>query len=310
MIAVSHLTKRFPKATAIDDISFTVEQGEIVGFLGPNGAGKSTTMRVLAGYLPPTHGEARIATFDVVRDSLEVRRRIGYLPENAPLYREMRVREYLLFRAQLKCGLSRKACMRKVEEAMSFCDVAAEADAVIGKLSRGWRQRVALADALVNDPPVLLLDEPTLGLDPNQNRHIRNLIAAMAGRKTVLLSTHILPEVHRLCDRVLIMNGGKLVASGTAAGLARLMNKGCRVIAELRGPAEAIADKLRGIRGVTSVSTQTLADGWARFTCDCISGEDVRDAVFNAAAAAGWSLRELRLEMSSLEDAFAEMTAN
>ena len=218
LIEVKSLTKRFGKIVAVDDVSFTVDKGEVVGFLGPNGAGKSTVMRVLTAFTPATSGSVRVAGFDPFWESMQVRQRVGYLPENVPLYREMRVVEYLFHRARLK---DVPACERKrrVGEALDRCGINEVAQRVIGQLSKGYRQRVGLADALVNDPPILILDEPTVGLDPNQVRLVREMIRDLGERHTVLLSTHILSEVEMVCPRVLVISGGRIVAEDTTANL-------------------------------------------------------------------------------------------
>src|SRR5437899_5723108 len=235
MIEVVNLTKRFAGRTAVADISFSVARGEIVGLLGPNGAGKSTTMRILACYLPATSGTVRISGLDVFHDSDEVRRRIGYMPENNPLHMDMRVREYLKFRARLK-GLSRKRSRERVDVVTEQCGLKEVSRRIIGHLSKGYRQRVGLADALVHDPELIILDEPTIGLDPNQIRSVRQLIKNLAQAHTVLISTHILPEAEMTCNRMVIMYEGKILAAGTAEELQRLMSGNTQVIAEIAAP--------------------------------------------------------------------------
>src|SRR5882672_1015783 len=232
MIEVSNLTKRYAGRTAVDDISFTVARGEIVGLLGPNGAGKSTTMRVLSGFMPATSGTVRVAGFDVFHDSDEVRRRIGYLPENNPLHPEMRVREYLKFRARLK-GLGWSKSRERVKTVMEQCGLTDVGRRVIGQLSKGYKQRVGLADALVHEPELIILDEPTIGLDPHQIRSVRQLIKDLACDHTVLISTHILSEVEMTCNRVLIMHQGKILAADTPQNLQNIMSDGGQVIAEI-----------------------------------------------------------------------------
>ncbi|HPD14918.1 MAG TPA: ABC transporter ATP-binding protein [Planctomycetota bacterium] len=218
MIEVEHLTKRYGKIVAVDDVSFRVEEGEVVGFLGPNGAGKSTVMRILTSFTPATSGQVRVAGFDPFWESMQVREGVGYLPENVPLYREMRVSEYLFHRARLK-GVAACERKRRIGEVLDRCGIAEVAGRVIGQLSKGYRQRVGLADALVNDPPILILDEPTVGLDPNQVRLVREMIRDLGQRRTVLLSTHILSEVEMICPRVIIISGGRIVAEDTTANL-------------------------------------------------------------------------------------------
>src|SRR5947207_2803593 len=223
MIEVSNLTKRYAGHTAVSDVSFTVNRGEIVGLLGPNGAGKSTTMRILSCFLPATSGTVRIAGLDVFHESVEVRRRIGYMPENNPLYPEMRVREYLRFRARLK-GLGWRRSRERVATVMEQCGLADVSRRIIGQLSKGYRQRVGLADALVHEPELIILDEPTIGLDPNQIRSVRQLIKSLSPVHTVLISTHILPEAEMTCNRMVIMYEGKILAADTPENLQRLMS--------------------------------------------------------------------------------------
>jgi len=308
MIRVEHLTKRFGRTVAVDNLSFEVQRGEIVGFLGPNGAGKTTTMRVLACFLPPTGGTVTIDGLDIFRHSVEVRRRIGYLPENIPLYKEMRVSEYLKYRAILK-GIRGKRLRTQVDSALLRCGLIEVRNAVIGRLSKGYTQRVGLADSLVHEPEVMILDEPTIGLDPNQMRHIRALIKDLARRHTVLLSSHILSEVETMCERVLIINRGKVVASDSPRDLVGLMKGSPRVVAEVRGPAEEIAAKTRQLAGIVRVSCEP-GERWHKLTWECEKGSDVREELFQAVSTNGWTLRELRAETPKLEDVFAEITAD
>lgn len=318
MIKVTSLTKRFGRTTAIDDLSFEVKRGEIVGFLGPNGAGKTTTMRILSCFLPATGGTVTIADLDVFRDSLEVRRKIGYLPENVAVYPDMRVLEYLSYRGRLK-GLNGKRLRARVDEVISCCGLTEERRNVIGRLSKGYRQRVGLADSLVHEPELLILDEPTLGLDPNQIRHIRNLIKSLAKRHTVLLSSHMLPEVEMICERVLIINKGRIVASDTPDNLIGLMKGNPRVLVEIEGPRHDIFDKLETIPGITKVSWEAVGASraeakpsggdWNRFICECEKGIDIRAELFRAASASNWVLRELRTQKKNLEDVFVAMTS-
>ncbi len=310
MIQVEQLTKRYGSTVAVDGISFEVEQGEVVGFLGPNGAGKTTTMRILTCFLPATAGRVAIAGREVFGESLEVRRNIGYLPEGVPLYPEMRVREYLAYRARIKEVPQRERRMR-VEYVMDRCGVADAERKLIGSLSKGYRQRVGLADALVSDPPVLILDEPTIGLDPNQIRLVRDLIRDLGRKHTVLLSTHILPEVEMVCGRVIIIQNGKLVFQDTLANIARQSSGGAKVVVEARvGPAEAekAAAALGQVPGVLRVRTQSGAP-WSAFELEVASGADVREEVGRSMVQGGWALRELRKEQPSLEDIFVRLTA-
>jgi len=306
MIEVANLTKVFGNTTAIDNLSFIVRKGEIVGFLGPNGAGKTTTMRILAGFLSPTGGTVTIAGLDALADSLQVRRKLGYLPENVPMYPEMRVNEYLHYRGRLK-GLKGRELRNHVDEMMSSCGLEEVHTRIIGKLAKGYRQRVGLADSLLREPDLLILDEPTLGLDPSQRRHVRHLIKNLATRHTVLLSSHILTEVEMTCQRVMIINKGRIVASDTPDKLVGLMKGNTRVVAEIRGPRESIIEKLKCIPGVIDVSCTTSAD-WHRFTCECRKGADVRHGCYAAAAECKWDLRELTTEKKNLEDVYIAMT--
>ena len=306
MIYVESLTKRFGRTTAVDNISFQVKEGEIVGLLGPNGAGKTTTMRILAGYLPATGGRVTIAGLDVFTKSLAVRQRIGYLPENCPLYGDMRVHEYLRYRGRLK-GLHGRRLRARIDDVVGACELRESARTVIGRLSKGFQQRVGLADALLHEPDVLILDEPTIGLDPNQIRHIRGLIRSLASRHTVLLSSHILPEVEAVCERVLILHEGRIAASGTPGKLADLLQGHLTVMAEIRGERRAVEQALRGIPGVLEAICDPEGE-WQRCTCRCEEGTDIREALFAAAAQNGWRLRELRGARANLEDVFAAMT--
>ena len=307
MIAVSNLTKRYAGRTAVDDISFTVGRGEIVGLLGPNGAGKSTTMRVLAGFMPATTGTVRVAGFDVFHDSDEVRRRIGYMPENNPLYPEMRVREYLKFRARLK-GLGWKKSRERVTTVMEQCGLTDVGRRIIGQLSKGYKQRVGLADALVHDPELIILDEPTIGLDPHQIRSVRALIKSLAGKHTVLISTHILPEVEMMCGRVLIMFDGRVLASDTPENLQRRMAGGSQVIAEIAAPEPALRAALENLVAVEQFDVAAAEGEFFRCALTPRDGADVRPAVFALARENGWTLRELTRSRHSLEDIYVQVT--
>ena len=308
MLKAVHLTKRFGRTVAVDDLSFEVKRGEIVGFLGPNGAGKTTTMRILAGFFPPTGGTVTISGLDVCRDSLEVRRLVGYLPESFPVHLDMRVREYLRFRARLR-GLHGRRLTRRVDEVSDTCGLADVERKVIGRLSKGYRQRVGLADSLVHEPDLLILDEPTIGLDPKQIRQMRHFIGNLAGRHTVLLSSHILSEIESVCQRVLIINRGRIVASDTPKELAALIKGDAQVVVEFQGARHALLDRLQAMPGVIKVSYQPLGE-WHRFTMACPKDVDIRADVFKAAGAAGCVVRELRAERSRLEDVFIAMTAD
>jgi ABC-2 type transport system ATP-binding protein len=307
MIEVSNLTKRYAGHTAVDGLSFTVGRGEIVGFLGPNGAGKSTTMRILAAYMPATSGTARVAGFDVFRESVEVRRRIGYMPENNPLYADMRVREYLKFRARLK-GLRRSRCRERVAVVMEQCGLADVSRKIIGQLSKGYKQRVGLADAPVHEPELIILDEPTLGLDPNQIRSVRQLIKSLGGKHTVLISTHILPEVEMTCNRVLILHQGKILASDTTENLQRIMSDGGQVVAEIAAPEAELRECWEGLEEVEYYNISPIDGAYYRCALTPTNGADLRPRVFQVVSQRGWSLRELTLSRHSLEDIFVHMT--
>ncbi len=307
MIRVVNLTKRYGRTVAVKDISFAIEPGEIVGFLGPNGAGKTTTMRILSCFLPPTRGTVTIAGLDVVRDSLAIRKRVGYLPETVPLYTEMRVDEYLRFRAQLR-GLSGAARRDRVREVLKLCSLSDVSRFVIGRLSKGYRQRVGLADTLLHNPDLLILDEPTIGLDPNQIRHVRALIKSLARNHTVLLSTHILSEVEMMCDRVLIINRGRIVASDTPESLVGRLRGNVRFIAEVRGPLEPVMKKCHELPHVVEATGEAEGD-WSRVVIECEKGSDIRSELFALIVENGWPLRELKVAPDrNLEDVFVAMT--
>ncbi len=307
MIEVSNLTKRYASRTAVDDISFTVARGEIVGLLGPNGAGKSTTMRVLSGFMPATSGTVKVAGFDVFHDADETRRRIGYMPENNPLYPEMRVREYLKFRARLK-GLGWKKSRQRVTTVMEQCGLGDVGRRVIGQLSKGYKQRVGLADALVHDPELIILDEPTIGLDPQQIRSVRTLIKSLAGKHTVLISTHILPEVEMMCGRVLIMFGGRVLASDTPENLQRRMAGGRQIIAEIAAPEAALRAAWEHLPEVEHFDVVATDGEFFRCALTPRDGVDLRATIFALAQQNGWTLRELTRSRHSLEDIYMQVT--
>ena len=307
MIEVSNLTKRYAGRTAVDDISFTVERGEIVGLLGPNGAGKSTTMRVLSGFMPATSGTVRVAGFEVFYDSEEARRRIGYMPENNPLHPEMRVREYLKFRARLK-GLGWGRSRERVTTVMEQCGLTDVGRRVIGQLSKGYRQRVGLADALVHDPELIILDEPTIGLDPHQIRAVRALIKNLGGQHTVLISTHILPEVEMMCGRVLIMLGGRVLASDTPENLQRRMAGGSQIIAEIAAPIEALNAAWETLPEVEQFDVSAADGEFFRCALTPRDGLDLRPQIAALACQHGWGLRELTRSRHSLEDIYVQVT--
>jgi ABC-2 type transport system ATP-binding protein len=300
MIEVENLTKYYGDLAAIKDVSFTVEQGEVLGFLGPNGAGKTTTMRILAGFIPPSSGTARVAGYDVFKDSLEVRRRIGYLPETIPLYPEMTVRSYLDFMATIRGVKERR---KRLEEVMATCHIEEVADEAIGKLSKGYQQRVGLAQALVHNPDVLILDEPTIGLDPKQIIEVRELIKELGKERTIILSTHILSEAQQVCGRVLIINEGRIVAEGTPESLTALLKGGERIYIELARPSPDVKEELMGIEGVKSVEAK---DGG--YEIECALGKDKREEIAEAAVKHKWGLLEMKKVGMSLEEIFLELT--
>jgi gliding motility-associated transport system ATP-binding protein len=309
MIEVQNLTKRYGPVTAIRDVSFTVAPGEIVGFLGPNGAGKSTTMRILACFMPASGGSARVAGYDVFRESMEVRRRIGYLPESVPLYNDMRVAPYLDFVAEVK-GVPRSARKKRVAEVMDRCLIADVQNRLIRNLSKGYRQRVGLAQAIVSDPHVLILDEPTIGLDPRQITEIRSLIKSLAGEHTVILSTHILPEVSMVCGAVVIINRGAIVAQGPIDRLVEQFFPTSRVEVEIGAPRAAVLDGVGAIAGVVRVDESVApGEGPGRYVVESARGHDVRGEIFQLAAQQKWNLLELRQVGMTLEEVCIRIVA-
>ncbi len=308
MIKVEGVTKKYPARLAVDHISFEVARGEIVGFLGPNGAGKTTTMRMLTGYLPMNSGKIEVAGYDVATQAQEVRRRVGYLPESCPLYPEMRVDEYLRFRAELKGVKSsvRKAKINEVKEQCGLTDVGRR---IIGQLSKGYRQRVGLADSLVHDPDLLILDEPTVGLDPYQIRQVRELIKQLSEKHTILLCTHILPEVEAICERILIINEGKIVAADTEANLHKRLHASSVIEMEVKADKVAAITAIGGMEGVDLRSNNILDDGWIWLELEADT-PDMREELFNLAVTKGWALRELTEQEYSLEDTFVHITRN
>jgi ABC-2 type transport system ATP-binding protein len=312
VISVSQLTKIYGLTTAVDNISFNVAAGEIIGFLGPNGAGKSTTLKMLTCYIPPTSGSATVAGFDIFHQSEQVRQNLGYLPENVPMYTEMRVSEYLDFRGRLR-GMEREKRKQRMGYVMDRCWLNSVAKKTIGHLSKGFRQRVGLADALLHNPPVLILDEPTVGLDPTQIRESRKLIKDLAGEHTVMLSTHILPEVEAVCTRVIVIASGKIVAQGTPDELRNSRKTSARVLVECRAPAkelEAVLGRVSGVRDV-EIRSNGAADGaYVIAALRPKEGYDVREEAARTVIQHGWPLREVRLEHATLEEFFVQVTAN
>jgi len=307
MIEVEQLSKSYGPIKAIDDISFVVEKGEILGFLGPNGAGKSTTMRILTCFMPPTSGTARVAGFDVFKDSLQVRRRIGYVPENAPLYTDMPVASFLKFVGEIK-GLSRRERLQQVGDAMDACGIKDVQHRYIGKLSKGYRQRVALAQALLGNPDVLVLDEPTIGLDPRQIIDIRRLIKSLGGQKTVILSSHILPEVSMTCQRVIIINRGRLVAVDTPENLTTKVQKSSRLLVRIEGPATEIVQALGAVSGVQTVKQDGVGTAdVVTCTIETEKDRDIRKEIAATVVQRQWGLLELRPVDVTLEDVFVRL---
>ncbi|WP_035614517.1 ATP-binding cassette domain-containing protein [Haloferula sp. BvORR071] len=307
MIEVRQLTKSFARHTAVKGIDFSVQKGEIVGFLGPNGAGKTTTMRMLTGYLPASSGSASIAGHDVFRASLEARKCIGYMPENVPLYDDMRVREFLRYRASLK-GLCGSEAKRRVNEVIETCGLEAVRRKMIRVLSKGYRQRVGLADALVHEPQLLILDEPTNGLDPNQIRQIRELIKRLSENHTILLSTHILHEVEMTCGRVIIIDGGVIKAQDTPQNLVAGMRAAGRIHAEISGDPAVIAPALQRLDHVKRVTNEAKGEDWSHYEILVDSGSDARERIHELVSQYGWPLRSLHRKDATLEDVFVELT--
>jgi ABC-2 type transport system ATP-binding protein len=308
VIEVSHLSKRFGTTVAVDDVSFEVRSGEVLGFLGPNGAGKTTTMRILTCYLMPDSGSATIAGFDILEDSLEVRKRVGYLPESAPLYQDMDVISYLQFVAEVR-GIPHEERKKRIEKMVDVCGLGNVIGRGVGELSKGYKQRVGLAQTLIHDPEFLILDEPTTGLDPSQIIEIRELIKEIGKERTVILSTHILPEVEATCSRVIIINEGLLVAGGTPEELQAAAGGGDTVYVSVKGDDSVIPMVLDGMEGVTGVSRAGQSpDGFTRYVLNAADGGRLGEMIFRAAVENGWTLNEIRRESLSLEDIFLRLT--
>lgn len=310
MIEVRHLTKHYGQHAAVSDVSFTAKRGEILGFLGPNGAGKTTTMRMLTCFLPPTAGEATVAGYSILDDPMAVRQRIGYLPENVPLYTDMSVTDYLVFVATLK-GMARSGRTGRVDRVMEECGIEHVRQRTIGKLSKGYRQRVGLAQALINDPEVLILDEPTVGLDPQQIIEIRDLIRGLAGERTIILSTHILPEVSVLCQRILIINKGHLISADTPENLKARMQSTTSLDTRVRGDVDAIESHLKSLTGVATVRRMdSAASGDHLFRVEATDRKDIRERVASEIVNAGFGLLELASSDLSLEDVFVHLVTH
>jgi ABC-2 type transport system ATP-binding protein len=318
MIKVEGLTKRYARNVAVDHISFQVEKGQIVGFLGPNGAGKTTTMRMLTCFMPPTDGSAEVAGFDILESPMEVKKRIGYLPESPPVYPEMEVIEYLNFVGRIK-GVPKASLTSRIDEVMEKCAVTEVRNKEIGKLSKGYRQRVGLSQAILHNPDVLILDEPTSGLDPHQIMETRDLIRGLAGDHTIILSTHILPEVEAMCERVIIIAKGMLVATDTVANLTSRLH-GSEMVSVEVAPRSAGADgqiflsqvqqKLEQVAGVSRVLHKESKDSLERFTVEGLQGRRIRPELARAVIESGWNLNELRSVGMSLEEIFLQLTAD
>ncbi|MCS7292531.1 MAG: ABC transporter ATP-binding protein [Gloeomargarita sp. SKYBB_i_bin120] len=306
MITVEHLTKRYGSTLAVDDLNFTVEKGEILGFLGPNGAGKTTTMRMLTGYMPPSSGTAKIAGYDVLDDSLEVRRRIGYLPETPPLYREMTVEGFLHFVARIK-GVSAGDRAKRVDWAIQRCGLTERRHQLIRKLSKGFRQRVGIAQAIVHDPPVIILDEPTVGLDPKQIIEVRHLIKSLAGDHTIILSTHILPEVSMTCDRVVIIHKGRVVATDTIDQLVNRSDSRTQYELKVAGDVQPLLTALSQWTGVKGVQTQSQGDSHV-VTVSTEGNTDIGPELTALVVQSGLRLYEMNRRRATLEDVFLQLT--
>jgi ABC-2 type transport system ATP-binding protein len=307
MIEVANLTKRYAGHTAVSNISFTVSRGEVVGLLGPNGAGKSTTMRILSCFLPASSGTVRVAGLDVYRQSNEVRRKIGFMPENNPLHYDMRVREYLKFRARLK-GLGLRQSRERVDTVMEQCSLTDVSRRIVGQLSKGYRQRVGLADALVHEPDLIILDEPTIGLDPNQIRAVRQLIKSLANKHTVLISTHILPEAEMTCSRIVIMYEGKILASDSPENLQKLMSNKGQVVAEIAAPMANLQACWEEMPEVEQFDVSAAEGDYFRCALTPRDGIDLRPQIFSLVRERGWALRELTRNRHSLEDIYVQVT--
>lgn len=307
IIEVNNLTKYYGDFPAIENISFTVNKGEILGFLGPNAAGKTTTMRVLTGFMPPTAGSAKIAGFDVVDQSLEARKRIGYLPETVPLYTEMSVRDYLDFMGQIR-GMNKRWRRRRVNEVVEVCRLEEYGSSLIGKLSKGFRQRVGIAQAILHEPEVLIMDEPTIGIDPIQVVETRNLIKGFGGEHTVILSTHILPEVSMVCERVIIIHEGQVVAIDRPENLSERLRGTERIEVDIRGPVADVMSALRDIPGVQEV-TRISKEDLGSYSIESASGADLREQISNLVFQRNWALLRLQPIQMSLEEIFLRLTS-
>jgi ABC-2 type transport system ATP-binding protein len=309
MLEVKNLDKKFGDVHAVRNLNFQMRKGEILGFLGPNGAGKTTTMRIITCFIPATSGSIRVDGFDTVNDSLRVREKIGYLAETNPLYGDMTVQEYLQFVGEIR-GLKAPKLESRIEEMFAVCGLAKMGNRQIGKLSKGFRQRVGLAQAMMHNPDLLIFDEPTSGLDPNQIVEIRQLIKKIGSEKTIIYCSHILSEVSATCSRIIIINEGQIVASGTADELTSRSNRGNRYIVRVKADPASVQGRLASVPGVSNVTLQqaAAAGGWFTAEVFSISKEDIGDAIFRCAVQNGWSMAELKHETASLEDVFTQLT--
>ena len=306
MIEVENLTKFYGPVVALRQVNFKVEQGEIVGFLGPNGAGKTTALRILTCFMPPTSGAARVAGLDCQENSLEVRAKIGYLPENVPLYLDMTTHRFLAFAAAAK-GVPRARAGQEIDRVMEVCAITSVAERIIGNLSKGYRQRIGIAQALLNDPPILILDEPTIGLDPTQIVEIRSLIRELGAERTIILSSHILPEVSQICQRILIINNGQIIATDTPSNLTVQLQRNLQVYLEVEGPKAEVIKKIDSMGGVLSV---TPANDPGSYLIETSRGQDLRPELARTVVEHGWELRELKLQDLSLEDIFMQLVTD
>ncbi len=308
MIEVNDLTKYYGPKMAISQVTFRVEKGEILGLLGPNAAGKTTTMRILTCYMPATNGTARVAGYDVFEDSLEVRRRIGYLPENPPLYSDMTAAQYLDFVTKIR-GIDGRDRKRRIQDVVELCHIGEVQHTLIGKLSKGFKQRVGLAQALVHRPEIIILDEPTIGLDPKQIIQVRELIKSLGGEHTIILSSHILPEVSQVCQRVVIINEGQVVAQDTPENLTSQLKGAERLFVEVEGPAHQVAKKIKALPGITKVTLEgSTREDRSGFTVESQLKKDIRAALAAAVVGEGWGLLEMRPVGMSLEEIFLHLT--
>lgn len=310
MINIKNLTKKFGETVALDDISFEVKRGEVLGFLGPNGAGKTTTLRIITGFISPTSGTVEIEGIDAVENSLQVRKKIGYLPETNPLYTEMLTSEYITFITDIR-RINRAERKKKIEEVVRVCGISEVWSRPVGELSKGFRQRVGLAQALIHKPDILILDEPTSGLDPNQIVEIRSLIKKIGKERTVILSSHILPEVSATCDRVVIINKGKIVAKGTINELEKQARNKQTIYTKIKGPSALVVKQLTDLDGVTSAQEiDQEKEDIHGYRVEATGEHDLREHIFNIAVKNNWPLLELRGETVSLEDVFRELTTS